>query len=59
MFAVVQKTLDHITEALARGGRVEIREFGVFEMKNRPFLTTFLLNYSDPGLVNRLTKFSR
>ena len=35
VFDVVQKTLDYITEALAKGGRVEIREFGVFEVKTR------------------------
>lgn len=32
---VVQKTLDHITEALAKGQTVELRNFGVFEVKIR------------------------
>lgn len=32
---VVQKTLDHITEALAQGKTVELRNFGVFEVKIR------------------------
>ncbi|MFM8470492.1 MAG: HU family DNA-binding protein [Limisphaerales bacterium] len=32
---VVQRTLDHITEALARGQTVELRNFGVFEVKVR------------------------
>ena len=32
---VVQKTLDCISEALANGGRVELRDFGVFELKVR------------------------
>ncbi len=32
---VVQKTLDYITEALAKGDKVEIRNFGVFEVKLR------------------------
>ncbi len=32
---VVQKTLDHITEALAKGKTVELRNFGVFEVKVR------------------------
>lgn len=32
---VVQKTLDHITEALAKGETVELRNFGVFEVKVR------------------------
>lgn len=32
---VVQRTLDCITEALARGETVELRNFGVFEVKVR------------------------
>jgi nucleoid DNA-binding protein len=32
---VVQKTLDHIAEALARGDKVELRNFGVFEVRVR------------------------
>lgn len=32
---VVQATLDTITEALAEGNRLEIRNFGVFEHKTR------------------------
>ena len=32
---VVQKTLDYITEALAKGDKVELRKFGVFEVKVR------------------------
>lgn len=32
---VVQRTLDHITEALAEGKTVELRNFGVFEVKIR------------------------
>lgn len=32
---VVQKTLDYIAEALARGDKVELRNFGVFEVKIR------------------------
>lgn len=32
---VVQKTLDYIAEALAKGGTVELRNFGVFEVKTR------------------------
>ena len=31
----VQKTLDYITESLAKGGKVELRNFGVFEVKIR------------------------
>jgi nucleoid DNA-binding protein len=35
VFEVVQKTLDHISEALAKGDKVELRNFGVFEVKVR------------------------
>lgn len=32
-FAVIQKTLDHITDSLAQGQNVELRNFGVFEVR--------------------------
>src|SRR5258706_2297986 len=32
---VVQKTLDYIGDALANGHKVELRNFGVFEVKTR------------------------
>jgi len=32
---VVQKTLDYIIDALSKGGRVELRNFGVFSVKHR------------------------
>src|SRR5262245_65513662 len=32
---VVQKTLDYMSEALAKGDKVELRNFGVFEVKVR------------------------
>jgi len=32
---VVQKTLDYIADALAKGDKVELRNFGVFEVKTR------------------------
>lgn len=32
---IVQKTFDHISEALASGNKVELRKFGVFEVKVR------------------------
>ena len=32
VFAVLQKTLDYITESVARGETVEFRDFGVFEI---------------------------
>ena len=33
VFDVVQKTLDHITDALAAGETVELRNFGVLDVK--------------------------
>ncbi|MGC1478925.1 MAG: HU family DNA-binding protein [Chthoniobacterales bacterium] len=33
VFDVVQKTLDYVTDALAEGNNVELRNFGVFEVK--------------------------
>ena len=35
VYAVIQKTLDYVTEALGRGDNVEFRNFGVFEVKER------------------------
>ncbi len=32
---IIQKTLDYISEALAKGDKVELRNFGVFEVKIR------------------------
>jgi nucleoid DNA-binding protein len=32
---VVQRTLDHISNAVAKGATVELRNFGVFEVKVR------------------------
>jgi nucleoid DNA-binding protein len=32
---VVQKTFDTIVESLARGERVELRNFGIFKVKTR------------------------
>ena len=32
VYAVVQKTLDHITEALGRQEHIELREFGSFDV---------------------------
>ena len=34
-FSVVQRTLDYIAEALGKGDKVELRNFGVFEVKIR------------------------
>lgn len=33
VFDVIQKTLDYITDALADGQNVELRNFGVFEVR--------------------------
>jgi nucleoid DNA-binding protein len=35
VFAVLQKSLDYIVEALAKGNHVEFRNFGVFTIKTR------------------------
>ena len=35
MLGVVQRTLDHISTTLANGETVELRNFGVFEVKVR------------------------
>ena len=35
VFAVIQKTLDYITESLVKNENVEFREFGVFEVNKR------------------------
>jgi nucleoid DNA-binding protein len=35
VFDVVQATLDHIAETLAKGDKVELRNFGIFDVKIR------------------------
>jgi integration host factor subunit beta len=35
VFAIVQKTLDYITEAMTEGKHVEFRDFGVFDVCRR------------------------
>ncbi|MFM1768651.1 MAG: hypothetical protein RJA22_1180 [Verrucomicrobiota bacterium] len=35
VLTVVQKTLDYISDSLAKGRKVELRNFGVFEVKVR------------------------
>ena len=35
VYAIIQKTLDYITEALTQGKHVEFRDFGVFEVHVR------------------------
>jgi len=47
VLAVVQKTLDYITKAMVEGKTVELRNFGVFEVKlRRPRIGR---NPNDPG----------
>ncbi|MCG3150385.1 MAG: DNA-binding protein HU [Verrucomicrobiae bacterium] len=47
VMAVVQKTLDYITEAMIKGETVELRNFGVFEVKLRK--PRVGRNPNDPG----------
>jgi nucleoid DNA-binding protein len=47
VLTVVQKTLDYITEALLKGETVELRNFGVFEIKLRK--PRVGRNPNDPG----------
>ena len=47
VLTVVQKTLDYITEALIKGETVELRNFGVFEVKLRK--PRVGRNPNDPG----------
>jgi nucleoid DNA-binding protein len=35
VYAVIQKTLDYVMESLAKGETVELRNFGVFEVRQR------------------------
>ena len=35
VYAIIQKTLDYITEALVKGDHIEFRDFGVFEICTR------------------------
>jgi nucleoid DNA-binding protein len=35
VFDIVQRTLDHIVKALANGEKVELRNFGIFEVRVR------------------------
>ena len=49
VFDVIQKTLDHITESLAQGADVELRNFGVFEVRlAKPRVGR---NPNDPGML--------
>lgn len=35
VYAVIQKTLDYVIESLGKGDNVELRNFGVFEVRER------------------------
>lgn len=47
VMTVVQKTLDYVTEAMVQGKNVELRNFGVFEVKLRK--PRIGRNPNDPG----------
>jgi nucleoid DNA-binding protein len=48
VFDVVQRTFDHIVKALANGEKVELRNFGIFEVRVRKARTG--RNPSAPGI---------
>ena len=48
VFDIVQRTFDHITKALAQGEKVELRNFGIFDVKVRKARTG--RNPSVPGI---------
>ena len=48
VFDLVQRTLDHIIKALAKGEKVELRNFGIFEIRVRKARTG--RNPSAPGI---------
>jgi nucleoid DNA-binding protein len=47
VFDIVQRTFDHIVKALAKGEKVELRNFGIFEVRVRKARTG--RNPSAPG----------
>src|ERR1035437_2232794 len=47
VFDIVQRTFDHIVQALAKGEKVELRNFGIFEVRVRKARTG--RNPSAPG----------
>lgn len=48
---IVQRTFDAILETLAREGRIELRNFGVFEVKRRKARTARNPRTGDPVVV--------
>ena len=48
VFDIVQRALDHVVKALAKGEKVELRNFGVFEVRVRKARTG--RNPSAPGI---------
>jgi nucleoid DNA-binding protein len=48
VFDIVQRTLDHVIKALAKGEKVELRNFGIFEIRVRRARTG--RNPSAPGV---------
>jgi nucleoid DNA-binding protein len=47
VYAVLQKTLDHITDSMVEGRNVEFRDFGVFDVRSRKARKGY--NPSQPG----------
>ena len=47
VFDIVQRTFDHIVKALAAGEKVELRNFGIFEVRTRK--ARIGRNPSEPG----------
>ena len=54
--SIVTTIFDHITAALARGGRVELRGFGVFTVKRRNARLGHNPRTREPVSVNEKTK---
>jgi len=48
VFEIVQRTFDHIVKALSHGDKVELRNFGIFEVRVRKARTG--RNPSAPGI---------
>lgn len=61
VFNVIQKTLDHITDALSTARNVELRNFGVFEVvlrKAKPGRNPKKPNINVPIPARAMVKFS-
>jgi nucleoid DNA-binding protein len=54
---VLQRTFGHITGTLAKGGKVELRNFGIFEVKMRKAKVG--RDLSQPGIVVKIPPRAR